>query len=164
MHKLLNFFHLPEALALKVGDPAPLFELATHQGELFNLATRQHQGWTVLFFYPKAGTPVCTQQVCSFRDDVSLLHAVNADVYGISTDSVQAITDFHRKHQLNYTLLADNDAKVTEAYGAKMPMLKLAKRWTFILDTDLIIRHIDNQVDANFDCKNAADRIKRFFS
>lgn len=146
---------------LSIGHKAPLFQLLNEEGKTFNLASRAGQGWTVLYFYPKAGTPGCTTQACAFRDAIKQVRDQDAEVYGISTDEVSALADFHQKHRLNFILLSDPDAKVTESYGVKMPVLKMAKRWTFIIDPNLVIRDINDDVDPALDAKVVAERIQR---
>lgn len=157
----LPFATSAEADTLTVGQPAPQFQLKAQDGGEFNLASRQGKGWTVLYFYPKAGTPGCTTQACAFRDAIQAIRNQNAEVYGISTDEVQALLNFHQKHKLSFTLLSDPDASVTEAYGVKMPVLKMAKRWTFIIDPALMIRQIDDDVDPALDAQRVAETLKR---
>lgn len=153
-----------QAETLQVGQTAPRFELKTQTGALFNLASRQQQGWTVLYFYPKADTPGCTKQACAFRDSIQLIRNQNADVFGISTDSVESLQAFQQKYHLNFTLLSDPDALATEAYGVKMPVVKYAKRRTFILDPDLVVRKIDDDVDPAQDAQRVADALKQLRS
>lgn len=157
---ILGFLVTTSALAadLKVNDPAPLFTAKTHEGKDFDLKSRQGQ-WTVLYFYPKAGTPGCTKQACAFRDNIEKIRAQGADVIGISADSVQAQAEFHKAQQLTFTLLADPDDKVIKLYGSKMPMVKMSKRWTFILDPDLKIKAIAKDVDPVVDSEKIADKI-----
>lgn len=159
----VTFLFIPAAWAasaLGPGDTAPLFTAKTHTGETFELAARRGQ-WTVLFFYPRAGTPGCTKQVCAFRDSVDKIRAEGAEVYGISTDDVEAQAAFHSEHHLSFPLLADPDGKVVEAYGTKMPILNMSKRWTFIIDPDLEIRQIQHDVDPALDAQRVADEIVR---
>jgi peroxiredoxin Q/BCP len=146
---------------LAVGQPAPKFELSTQSGQLVKLADRQGQGWTVLYFYPKAGTPGCTKQACAFRDAIKVIRDQQAEVYGISTDSVSALATFHAEHKLTFNLLSDADGKVTEAYGVKMPLINIAKRWTFIVDAVGVIRFIDDKVDPVLDAQHVADKLKQ---
>lgn len=148
-----------QAAPLQVGQPAPRFELKTQDGADFGLASREGQGWTVLYFYPKAGTPGCTTQACAFRDAIELIRRQNAEVYGISTDSIEDLQDFHRRHKLTFSLLSDPDAQVSEAYGVKMPILNLAKRWTFIVDPNLVVRRIDDDVDPALDAQRVAEML-----
>jgi peroxiredoxin Q/BCP len=161
---ILLFAWLPFAVpaqadGLIVGQSAPAFELKAQNGKQISLAARQGKGWTVLYFYPKAGTPGCTQQACAFRDAIQTIREHNAEVYGISTDQVRRLQDFHQKHKLTFDLLSDPDAKVTEAYGVKMPLLPLAKRWTFIIDPALIVRHIEDEVDPALDAQRVVETL-----
>ena len=146
---------------LKVGDAAPTFELKNQDGKIFALSSRVDQGWTVLYFYPKAETPGCTKQACAFRDSVEKIRALKAEVYGISADTVEAQLGFHQHHKLTFDLLADPDHKVIDSYGAKMPILSMSKRWTFILDPKLVIRAIDRNVDPVKDAAKVAESISK---
>ena len=146
---------------LAVGQKAPGFQLKNQDGQEVSLASRAGKGWTVLYFYPKAGTPGCTTQACAFRDAIQQIRDQNAEVYGVSTDDVAALADFHKKHSLNFPLLSDTDAVVTEAYGVKIPVMKMAKRWTFIIDPELVIRDINDDVDPAMDAAVVAERLKK---
>ncbi|MCX7085245.1 MAG: peroxiredoxin [Methylococcales bacterium] len=162
---LLCFALLPSASVqaekLSVGQAAPEFQLKTQDGSTVNLADRKDKGWTVLYFYPKAGTPGCTAQACAYRDGITAIRNQNAEVYGISTDEVKDLEGFHQKHNLTFTLLSDADGKMTQAYGVKMPIVTIAKRWTFILDPKLVIRYIDDDVDPVLDAKKVAEQISK---
>lgn len=144
----------------KVGDTAPAFTLIQHDGQSFSLESRKGKGWTILYFYPKAGTPGCTKQACAFRDAADKIRQQGAEIFGISTDTVDKQATFHKEHRLSFALLADPDAKVTDAYGLKIPVVKMAKRWTFILDPELKIRNIDTKVDPLLDAKNVSETLK----
>jgi peroxiredoxin Q/BCP len=146
------------AADLKIGDPAPLFKAKDQDNKEFDLSSRKGS-WTVLYFYPKSGTPGCTKQACAFRDSINKIHEQGAEVYGISADSVEDQAAFHKKHQLSFTLLADPDDKIINMYGSKMPMMKMSKRWTFILDPDLKIRFIEKDVDPAADAEKTAAKI-----
>jgi peroxiredoxin Q/BCP len=148
------------AVELKAGDPAPLFSVQTQDGSEFDLAARKGQ-WTVLYFYPKADTPGCTKQACAFRDGIAVIRAEGAEVYGISTDTVQDQAAFHQKYHLGFPLLADPDGRVTNAYGAKMPSVTMSKRWTFIIDPTLTIRQVQRDVDPAIDAQRVATEIAR---
>jgi peroxiredoxin Q/BCP len=143
---------------LKVGDPAKPFKLFTQEGKEFDLNSRKGS-WTVLYFFPKAETPGCTKQACSFRDNIKKIRALKAEVYGISTNTVKDQADFAKAHALNFILLADDKASVANEYGSKMPVLSMSKRWTFIIDPDLIIRDISKDVDPITDAQRVATRI-----
>ena len=70
MLSLLTSMGLAHAEKVSVGQQAPLFTLHAQDGSTLDLASRQGKGWTVLYFYPKAGTPGCTTQACAFRDAI----------------------------------------------------------------------------------------------
>lgn len=139
-----------KAAEIAVGSPAPLFKTKTHAGEDFDLASRKGK-WTVLYFYPKADTPGCTKQACAFRDKIQQVRDLGAEVFGVSADSVEDQSKFHKKYNLNFTLLADKNADIINLYGTKMPMVKISKRWTFILDPELKIRAVEKDVDPTHD-------------
>ena len=160
----LPFCAPSHAEAVLLGQPAPLFQLQAQDGSVVNLSERQGKGWTVLYFYPKAGTPGCTKQACAFRDAIASIRQQNAEVYGVSTDEVKNLQDFHQEHKLAFKLLSDPDAKTTTAYGVKMPVLTMAKRWTFIIDPSLVIRQIDDDVDPALDARRVVDELKRLQS
>ncbi len=160
---LLAISSASAASELKVGDDAPLFTAKTHTGDTFDLASRKGQ-WTVLFFYPKAGTPGCTAQVGAFRDGIDKIRAEGAEVYGISTDYVESQSSFHEEEHLTFTLLADPDGTVVEKYGTKMPIVTVSRRWTFIIDPALKIRQVEHDVDPERDAERVAAEIGRLKS
>ncbi len=157
----LGFLGCGQASELKVGDPAPGINLLTDEGKTFNLDSRQGH-WTVLYFYPKAETPGCTKQACAFRDGLSEIRSLGAEVFGVSGDSVDALKKFKENHKLNFTLLADPSLDAIKLYGTKMPFLKVSKRWTFIIGPDLKIRSIEKDVDPVLDAKRITDLLKKF--
>lgn len=144
---------------IKVGDQAKLFKLPDQEGKDFYLASRKGT-WTVLYFFPKAETPGCTKQACAFRDSIKKIRALNADVIGISTNSVKEQAEFAKNHNLNFTLLADEKAEVANYYGTKMPVVNYAKRWTYIIDPDLKIREVNRDVDPLLDAERVAKKIE----
>lgn len=156
---LTLWFQTANANDLSVGDAAPTFKAKTHDGLNFDLSSRKGQ-WTVLYFYPKAGTPGCTKQACAFRDNIDKIRAQGADVFGISSDTVEDQAKFHAEHKLTFVLLADRDAKVVNLYGTKMPIMKMSKRWTFLIDPELKIRQIGKDVDPVIDAEKIADQIQ----
>lgn len=143
---------------LKVGDKATSFKLFTQEGKTFDLDSRKGT-WTVLYFFPKAETPGCTKQACSFRDNIKKIRVLKAEVFGISINSVKDQAEFAKAHALNFTLLADVDGAVTKEYGSKMPILNMSKRWTFIIGPDLIIQDIAKDVDPVKDAERVASKI-----
>lgn len=145
---------------LSLNNPAPLFSGTLHDGSSFSLADRKGKGWTVLYFYPKADTPGCTKQACAFRDALDQIRVLNAEVYGVSTDSVESQKKFHEKYHLTFPLIADMDGSIVATYGSKMPAMNISKRWTFLIDSDLTLRWIEKDVDPALDAQRIAAKIK----
>ena len=158
---LSSFFATAEDLA--VGVEAPIFKVKTFENKEFDLQSQKGQ-WTVLYFYPKAGTPGCTTQACAFRDKIKKIRDQGAEVFGISADSVADQAQFHEKHHLNFTLLADEEGLVVRKYGAKMPLMNMSKRWTFIIDPNLKIRALEKDVDPAVDADKVAEMINKLKS
>ena len=102
---------------LTVGDKAPAFNLKDQDGKTVRLSGFKGKR-VVVYFYPKADTPGCTQQSCNLRDAFPQLKKLNAVVLGISPDKVDKQKKFDDKYGLGFTLLADQDHKVAEAWGA----------------------------------------------
>ena len=157
---LLGLWGSGQASDLKLGDPAPGFKLTTDTGVGFNLQSRKGQ-WTVLYFYPKADTPGCTKQACAFRDNIQEIRKLGADIFGVSADDADALRKFKKNHNLNFTLLADPQLLAINAYGTKMPVVNMSKRWTFIIGPDLRIHGIDKDVDPVLDAGRVAEKIKQ---
>ena len=106
-----------KAEPLQVGSPAPNVSAADHEGNTIDLGTELSEGTTVVFFYPKAMTPGCTQQACSLRDSWELLNQRDVKVFGVSSDTNKAQAKFREKHQLPFTLIADTDQVISKAFG-----------------------------------------------
>ena len=122
------------------GAMAPDFELTDQDGRAVKLTDFRGQT-VVLYFYPKADTPGCTTQACGVRDHHADYSRAGVIVLGISPDPVARVKKFHDKQGLNFTLLADEDHSVTEAYGVWVQKSMYgrtyfgAERTTFIIDT-----------------------------
>ena len=101
---------------LEAGTQAPDFTLPDQDGDPVTLSDLRGST-VVLYFYPKADTPGCTTQACGIRDRHAEYDAAGAKVVGVSPDPVKAIKKFHGGQGLNFTLLADEDHAVTDAYG-----------------------------------------------
>lgn len=101
---------------LQAGDHAPDFELPDQHGDPVQLSSLSGQT-VVLYFYPRADTPGCTVQACGVRDRRAEYEAAGARVIGVSPDSVEDARKFANKHGLDFTLLADADHAVADAYG-----------------------------------------------
>jgi len=118
-----------------VGAAAPTFKLTTNEGKEASLADFKNQ-WVVLYFYPKDFTSGCTLEAHNFQRDLDKYKAANAVILGVSVDTADSHKEFCAKEGLNFKLLADTEAKVSEDYGSVMDYKgqKLSARNTFIID------------------------------
>jgi peroxiredoxin Q/BCP len=123
---------------LKEGDQAPQFETENDRGERVSLADQRGK-WVVLYWYPKDDTPGCTIEACEIRDNWGLISG-EAELFGISPDSVQSHQKFRDKFSLQFPLLADPEHAVSDAYGVWGPKQFMGRdymgvdRTTFIVD------------------------------
>jgi peroxiredoxin Q/BCP len=136
----------------QVGSPAPDFTVATHTGETISLSDFRGEQNVALFFYPKADTPGCTIEACSFRDNLAEFSAASTAVLGISADPVKKQAKFAQKFDFNYPLLADDDHSIAEAYGVWKEKSFMGRKFmgiertTFVIDKDGIVRKIFSKV------------------
>jgi peroxiredoxin Q/BCP len=126
---------------VEVGQPAPEFTLPDQAGTPVSLSDFRGQR-VVVYFYPKADTPGCTTQACGIRDHAADYDAADAVVLGISPDPVERVKKFADKYDLGFTLLADEDHAVAEAYGVWVEKSMHGgtywgnERTTFVIDPD----------------------------
>jgi peroxiredoxin Q/BCP len=136
-----------DAPMLGTGTKAPDFTLPDEDGDDVSLASLAGST-VVLYFYPKADTPGCTTQACGIRDHLPDYAEAGVRVLGVSPDPVKAVKKFHDKQALNFTLLADEDHAVCDAYGvwAEKSMYGRtfwgAQRTTFIIDENGVVAHV----------------------
>ena len=100
-----------------VGDLAPEVALPDETGTIHHLSDQRGR-WTILYFYPEDDTSGCTIEACEFRDSNETIHDRGADVWGISPQGAASKKAFRAKFQLPFILLADEDHRVSEAYGS----------------------------------------------
>jgi len=132
---------------IETGARAPQFTLPDQDGTPVSLS--DYAGKTVvLYFYPKASTSGCTVQACGVRDHLPNYAEAGAVVIGVSPDPVRAVKKFADKQSLDFTLLADADHAVCEAYGVWAEKSMYGRRYlgalraTFIIGPDRIVRHV----------------------
>lgn len=134
-------------MALKVGDKAPNFKLYNSEREEVSLDGLQGHK-VVLLFFPQAFTGVCTAEMCSTRDDISFYQNLDAQVFGISVDSVFTLAKFKEDQKLNFPLLSDFNKETSRAYGSLdeewlLGMKGVAKRSAFVIDKTGVIRYAE---------------------
>jgi thioredoxin-dependent peroxiredoxin len=122
------------------GQAAPSFTLKDASGKPWSLDALRAKGPVVLFFYPRDESPICTREVCSFRDAHQDFVGAGATVVGISSDGEAAHASFARKQQLNYLLLSDPGGAVRKAYGIPKTLGLVDGRATFVIDASGIVR------------------------
>ena len=123
---------------IREGSQAPDFELASDSGERVRLSALRGRP-VVLYFYPKDDTPGCTKQACGFRDEYSRFEERGAVVLGVSPDSEASHLRFKSKHNLPFTLLADPDHEVAEAYGAWGEKSMYGKRYQGVIRSAYLV-------------------------
>ena len=147
----------------KVGEVAPDFKLFDQHNKPHALADYRGK-WLVLYFYPKDDTPGCTEEACKFRDDLHKLTALGAQVVGVSVDDSSSHADFAKKHGLPFPLLADADKVVTERYGVlnNLFLVKIAKRYTFLIDPQGKIKKVYDKVETSRHSQEIVDDLKGY--
>lgn len=105
-------------MSLKIGNLAPNFKLKNQDGELIELKSFRGEKNVIVYFYPKAMTPGCTNQACGLRNYKRKLSAKKTIALGISPDSVERLKKFESKEKLNFDLLSDPDHKIADKYDS----------------------------------------------
>jgi len=138
-------------MAATVGSKAPDFTLMNENREPVTLSSQKGHP-VVLAFFPAAFSGVCTKELCTFRDAMAKLNNAKAQVYGISVDTFFTLAAFKKDQNLNFPLLSDFNKDVIQAYGAFNPdmigLKGIAKRATFVIDKDGVVRHAEVLEDA----------------
>jgi thioredoxin-dependent peroxiredoxin len=125
-------------MPVSVGNAAPDFTLQDETGTSHSLSDYRGKP-LVLYFYPKDDTPGCTTEACAFRDDYSAYQEAGVTILGVSPDSPASHKKFKEKYQLPFSLLADEDHKVADAYGVWGPKKFMGKSYEGILRTTFLI-------------------------
>jgi peroxiredoxin Q/BCP len=116
-------------LQLNEGDLAPDFTAPTNGGGEISLAELRGRN-VILYFYPKDNTPGCNKEACSFRDRFADFKEKGAVVLGVSTDNVKSHDKFTAKFKLPFTLLADENKAIVQAYGVWGPKTFMGVKYT----------------------------------
>lgn len=136
-----------------IGKAAPAFSLKNQFGETVSLSQFKGKKQVVLYFYPKASTPGCTTQACGIRDTHTEFDALDTVVLGVSPDNPAKLKKFDEKYQLNFSLLADEDHSIAEAYGVWGLKKFMGRefmgilRTTFVIDKQGKVRQVIDKVN-----------------
>ena len=151
-------------MTLTIGNKAPEFSLYSDEDKLISLNDLRGKR-VILYFYPKDDTPGCTKEACDFRDNISSFEDKNTIVLGVSKDSVRKHQRFKEKYKLPFTLLADENGDICEAYGVLDKKSLFGKtflgiqRSTFLIDENGIIQAIWRKVKVNDHLKQVLDEL-----
>lgn len=151
-------------LELKQGDTAPDFSAMTNGGGTISLKELSGKN-VILYFYPKDDTSGCTKEACGFRDHFAEFNKRGVVVLGVSTDSVKSHDKFVKKYRLPFTLLADEDRKIVEAYGVWGQKTFWGRKYmgthrvTFLIGPDTRIRKIWPDVKPEEHVKEVLDSL-----
>jgi peroxiredoxin Q/BCP len=123
-----------KAAPLAPGAPAPQISATDQNGKTVSFPEVYAKGITLVYFYPKAGTPGCTAEACSLRDAYESLTANGLQIIGVSKDDSAAQKSFQEKYKLPFTLIADTKGEVAKAFGVDtIPVVGLTARQSFIV-------------------------------
>lgn len=137
----MNFFSLfARAEPLAVGTPAPQITAKNQDAHDVVFGDVYAKGITLVYFYPKAETPGCTKEACSLRDSYATLHGSGLQILGVSRDTTEAQKKFKEHQNLPFTLIADTNGKVAEAFHVPMiPVVGVPMRQSFIIKDGKVV-------------------------
>ncbi len=123
----------------QIGDPAPDFELESSEGRIHLTDWLQH-GAVLLVFYPGDDSPVCTNQLCDYRDHLGEFGELGVQVIGINSQSLESHRTFAKKYDLDFPLVADPQRNTCRAYDAA-GLFGMTRRSIFLIDRSGIVRY-----------------------
>ena len=150
---------------LREGDKAPGFTAKDQNGKTVSLADFKGMN-VILYFYPKDDTPGCTAEACNFRDNYQAMVGKGFEVIGIITDDEKSHKKFGTKYDLPFTLIADTDKSIVDAYGVWVEKNMYGKKYmgtarkTFIIKADGAIDKIIDKVDTQNSSQQVMDILK----
>lgn len=127
---------------VQLGELAPDFTLTSHLGERVTLSDFRGKKFVVLYFYPRDETAVCVAQACAFRDHHALFAEKDAEIIGVSSDTLASHQSFKESHKLPFTLLSDTGAEVRKLYGIRSTFGIFPGRVTYVIDKEGVLRHM----------------------
>jgi len=134
-------------MKIEAGQKAPDFSLYDSEKNKVNLSDYKGKN-VLLLFFPQAFTSVCTKELCSIRDNIAQYNNVNAQVFGISVDSIFTLAKFKEEQKLNFPLLSDFNKEASQAYGTLydtfvFDMKGVSKRSAFVIDEEGIVQYAE---------------------
>lgn len=134
-------------MQLSKGQSAPDFSLFNSEKTKISLADFKGKNLVILFF-PQAFTGVCTTELCSVRDNLNAYTSLNAEVVGISVDSIFTLAKFKEEQSYNFPLLSDFNKEISQAYGSfyeefVFDMKGVSRRAAFVVDADGIVQYAE---------------------
>ncbi len=150
---------------LNIGDKAPDFMLKDPKDNDRNLAS-YGDGWKIIYFYPKDNTSGCTTEAIDFSDKLSEIRKLNADVVGISPDTVTKHNNFIDKHSLKVNLLSDPETNMISDYGVWQQKKMCGReymgvvRTTYLIDSDGIIKFVWKNVKVKGHAEAVLEKLK----
>jgi peroxiredoxin Q/BCP len=147
-------------IKVNVGDKAPNFEGPSSDGGNLGLKDFLGKKNIVLYFYPKDDTPGCTKEACSFRDNLEMIRSTDAEIVGVSLDSVESHKKFSTKYNLPFKLISDGGKHIAKAYGVLKDTGTSANRVTFIINKSGKITKIFPKVDVTQHTKEVIAALK----
>ncbi|HSF89529.1 MAG TPA: redoxin domain-containing protein [Saprospiraceae bacterium] len=124
-----------------VGTKAPDFSLLDSNEQQVTLSAQKGKN-VVLFFFPKAFTSVCTEELCTVRDNLGQYEALNAEVFGISVDPTDVLASYKAEQNYNFPLLSDSTKQVSKAYGSLYDA-GVSKRSAFVIDREGVVKYAE---------------------
>lgn len=139
-------------MAIQIGQPAPGFTLRNSEKQDMNLGDFKGKN-VVLLFYPLAFTGVCTEELCSMRDNIAVYDGLDAQILAVSVDSIYTLDKFKKEQGYNFPLLSDFNKEVSAAYGSLYEnfgygMKGVSKRAAFVIDKGGVVRYAEVLEDA----------------
>jgi len=134
-------------MPIQTGQPAPNFSL--YDSDKKKVTLSDYKGKNVLLlFFPQAFTGTCTKELCSTRDNIATYNQANAQVFGISVDSIFTLAKYKEEQQLNFPLLSDFNKEVSTTYGSLyesfvFDMKGVSKRSAFVIDKEGVVRYAE---------------------
>lgn len=136
---------------LRAGDKVPEFSSIDQNGNAINLSLLKGKK-TIIFFYPRANTPGCTAEACNIRDNYKELQSAGFELIGVSADNPKKQKNFAEKHELPFTLLADENKAAIDAFGVWGPKKFQGREYdgihriTFIINEECIVEEVISKV------------------